>query len=83
MEELTIRLTKVEYGDCQAEVSFELQEGALGLYMLSSETVEYPQGWTPNQVELQAYKQLADHLTGFAREAQDVVSQLNREANAT
>ncbi|MYD50482.1 MAG: hypothetical protein F4W93_03235 [Dehalococcoidia bacterium] len=75
MEDLNIAVTKVEYHKTQAEVSFELREGVLGFYVLSTQVVEYPPT-SPNDIELQAYRQLAAHLEGFAYLAQETVSQM-------
>ena len=84
MADLTIDIKKVEYGDLHARVTFDLEDATLGSHLFGEEYVSLiTPGQTLSKIELQAYEQLLEHLTGFTRLAQLVVDNLKRQANAT
>ena len=84
MADLTIGIKEVEYGDFHARVTFDLEDATLGTHLFGEEYVSLiTPGQTISKIELQAYEQLLEHLTGFTSLAQLVVDNLKPQANAT
>ena len=75
-DDVTVRLTKVEYGESSASVTFELNEPSTRFSLYAIDDVRYTQGYRADHIELQAHEQLSDHLSAFAHELRQIVDEL-------